>query len=230
MGNLDVVVFQFFNKWAGTPMLDFLATFADRSDFFKGALSLACFWWFWFAQPRVRNRQIVIGTLIASSVSIFIARLIAFNVDFRARPMHTPGIDYHEPSISMSYNNQEDWSAFPSDHTAMWFALAFGLWKMSRPFGLLFMAYTIVWVCIPRLYMGVHYPSDLVVGAVIGIVTAAVVCAIPLTAKLSNFLMRIEEGWPKWFYTAAFLVTFEMAETFDDVRKVLHGLRLIFNH
>ena len=131
MEHIDLAVFHAINAWCGTPILDWLAIFADRTTIFKGGITIAAFWWFWFYPPRDDNRRIIIATLIATCLAIIASRALASNLPFRVRPRYEPDIDYHPPSIAMIANDQEDWSAFPSDHAAMWFALAFGLCTLA---------------------------------------------------------------------------------------------------
>ncbi len=65
-------------------------------------------------------------------------------------------------------------NAFPSGHTAIVFAAAFALdhlypKKMKWTYG------AALWVAVTRVYVGAHYPSDLLGGWVLGIGTAAAV-------------------------------------------------------
>ena len=65
-----------------------------------------------------------------------------------------------------------DWSAFPSDHAVMYSALAVGLCFVSLRLGLFATVYVVCAICFPRAYLGYHYPTDLLVGAVIGALCA----------------------------------------------------------
>ncbi len=66
--------------------------------------------------------------------------------------------------------------AFPSGHTAIIFAAAFILshyYPKTR-----WWAYGVaVWVAITRIYVGVHYPSDLIGGAFLGVAVGWGTCA-----------------------------------------------------
>jgi len=39
---------------------------------------------------------------------------------------------------------------------------------LLRRYAVTILLYTVVWVCLPRIYLGIHYVSDIVVGIVIG--------------------------------------------------------------
>jgi membrane-associated phospholipid phosphatase len=119
--------------------------------------------------------------------------------------------------------NLENWSSFPSDNAAMWFALSFGLWKMSRPAGIVAVLYSTLWVCLPRLYLGAHYPSDLAVGALLGWTTSWLAQHMPLD-PISNVALRLERTRPYVFYPAMFLASYEMAAIFEDVRLFMRAI------
>jgi undecaprenyl-diphosphatase len=224
MGSLDLWVFHAINGWAGFQALDWIATFADRSELLKAGVFVAAFWWFWFSPvSRPDMRRIVISALLGTIVALFVARALASVLPFRVRPIFTTGIDYHPPTLAMQgYSSMEDWSSFPSDHGAMWFALVYGLWRLSRPIGIVAAAYSIVWICVVRVYLGLHYPSDLVAGGLIGLICGYLTPRMG-GDKIARYVLTYEESHPQAFYAAAFLVSFEIAEIFDDVRMFMHG-------
>ena len=72
------------------------------------------------------------------------------------------------------FNGTEAYFSFPSSHAVTAFALAFGvaaIWPHARWFAL---AYAVL-IALTRLVLLAHHPSDVVGGAVIGIVGAMVV-------------------------------------------------------
>jgi membrane-associated phospholipid phosphatase len=81
-----------------------------------------------------------------------------------------PGDKY--PGIIFPYSNTHGYS-FPSGHSSLAFSLASGLSLVYRKWYITVPAY--VWastVGYSRIYLGVHYPSDVLAGAAIGIGSA----------------------------------------------------------
>jgi PAP2 superfamily len=122
-----------------------------------------------------------------------------------------------------------NWSSFPSDTAAYFFALAFGLAYLSRRLAIPIILYTAAWVCLPRMYLGLHYASDIVVGAAIGITTVWVSLRSELLqAMVARRLLSAMETTPEWFYAIAFLVSIEMATVFEGFRhagnSILHSV------
>lgn len=78
---------------------------------------------------------------------------------------------------------------FPSCHAANSFAIAVfsSLWFRRKPFAIALMTWALA-ECYTRLYLGVHYPSDILFGASIGTLTAL------LTYRLSAPFRRQTSG------------------------------------
>lgn len=224
VSSLDLWVFHAINGWSGYPILDWIAEFADRNELLKAGILVSAYWWFWFSPAsRDDHRRIVITALLGTIVALFVARAFAGVLPFRVRPLFTTGIDYHPPALRLhEYLNAEDWSSFPSDHGAMWFALVYGLWRLSRPVGIAAAVFSTVWVCIVRIYLGIHYPSDLLAGGLIGLVCAYITPRIGGN-RLADYALTYEKIHPQVFYALAFLATFEIAVIFDDVRVFMRG-------
>jgi undecaprenyl-diphosphatase len=85
---------------------------------------------------------------------------------------------YHEVRPFSFYNftplfPETGWS-FPSAHAAWFFALATAIWYANRKWGWWFFALATL-MGIARIYAGVHWPIDIVGGAVIGIACAVLI-------------------------------------------------------
>src|SRR5690606_36462750 len=112
-------------------------------------------------------RQRLAALLVVSVAAIFVGRVLQLVLPFRLRPIHTPGLDVGLPAGRTS-EVLEGWSSMPSDHAVLFFALAVGFLLVNRWAGLAALAQAVVIVSLPRIYLGMHFPSDILVGAVIG--------------------------------------------------------------
>jgi membrane-associated phospholipid phosphatase len=219
---VDLKIYNFFGSFAGNRLLDHLASREEGNNLFKGGIFFAMFWYLWFriGPDLTKRRKAIIAIVIGSMLAIIVARAVAYITPFRVRPMYDPTIARLSYSIPVTAN-LENWSAFPSDTAAYFFALAFGLAYLLRRLAVPIMLYTAVWVCLPRMYLGLHYASDLVVGIGIGITMAWLsLRSDSLESIVTRPALAAMETRPQWFYTIAFLLSFEMATVFDGLRHV----------
>jgi membrane-associated phospholipid phosphatase len=226
--NFDVVIYHFLNGFAGNRFLDHFASFEENDNLLKGGLFLAIYWYIWFlASPdRDRRRKAIITILTGALLALAASRIIANFAPYRIRPMYDLNLQ-HNPYSFPTSPHLIDWSAFPSDTAAFFSALAFGLAYLSRRLTIPLILYVAGWICLPRMFLGVHYASDVVAGAAIGIVL--VWASLKVGWLQSVFAMRLlafAKAKPEVFYAAAFLASFEMGVLFDDIRG---GARAVFN-
>lgn len=220
--SVDLKIYHSFGFFAGNRVLDHLASREEGNNLLKGGIFFAMYWYLWFriGPDLAKRRKAIIAIVIGSMLAIIVARTIAYITPFRVRPMYDATIAHLSYSIPMS-PNLENWSAFPSDTAAYFFALAFGLAYLLRRLAVPIMLYTAVWICLPRMYLGLHYASDIVVGGTIGIAMAWLsLRSDSLESIITRPVLAAAETRPQWFYTVAFLLSFEMATVFDGLRHV----------
>ena len=78
------------------------------------------------------------------------------------------------------------WS-FPSGHAAFFFAIAMAIYLYNKRWGTWFFIAAIL-ISIARVIAGVHYPSDILVGALVGalVTSAAFYCARRMIEKAGS--------------------------------------------
>lgn len=226
--NVDITIYHFFNGYAGNWLLDRIINHAESNNFFKGGLFLAAYAYIWFRRgpEQEKRRRAIIAILVGTLLTLVVTRTIANLAPFRIRPMYNLEIPHRLYSFPL-FPNMQDWSSFPSDTAAYFVALAFGLAYLWRSYTVPIVLYTAGWICLPRLFLGLHYASDLVVGGAVGITMVwAALRAEWLTSGLATRVLALRDAKPEIFYSAAFLACFEMGVLFQDVRyaarSVLH--------
>ena len=181
----DWALFNVLNGLAGrSPMLDNIVRFLMNDYALTTALVLLLLA-LWFAgespETRARNQRGVLSAI----ASMFLGNLIvkAMNLAFyRYRPFA-----FNEVTLLFYYPSD---SSFPSNAACVGFAIATAVWLHNRTAG--WISYLLALLLgVSRVVGGVHYPSDILGGAVIG-VTVAYLVAIktPLFSRLWSVIIR----------------------------------------
>ena len=141
----------------------------------------------WYLDPGVDDagRRAAAGTVPAAALALLANAGLAAAVPYRPRPFVALPLDVH-PLVTHPPD-----SSFPSDHAAVTFAVAVCLLRATprRYRWLLLLA---LLICAGRVAAGLHWPSDILAGAAIGIASALAVRALPaVTAAAYRVACRL---------------------------------------
>ncbi len=218
MNRFDLAIVHFVNSFAHRSWgFDALVALIEESNLLKGGIGLAFFWWAWFRydKPASEKREFLLFAFVASSTALVLGRAVALLIPFRERPLRNPQYNFTIPyTVTGSVHS---WNSAPSDHAVLFFCLAASLWMVSRRLGVLALCHALFVVCLPRIYVGYHYPSDIVSGAVVGIVAALMGKFKWLRGITTRRALCWMDDHPAYFYAFAFVWTFEVAELFESL-------------
>ena len=113
----------------------------------------------------------LLSIIFAVVAADFVASGLMKDFFKRLRPSHEPNLK----NLVHILNNYEGGTyGMASSHAANSFAFATIIWLIlkGKPKALILLFLWAIIVSYSRIYLGVHYPADVLVGAVIGILTA----------------------------------------------------------
>jgi undecaprenyl-diphosphatase len=222
IGSIDTAVALALNSLVHrNEAFDRLVLFCADNPFVKGAPFVALFCWLWF-EPRSDQdcrRGSLILLLFASLAALFLSLLLLQLLPFRPRPIHEATLHLNLP-YGMDSAALAHWNSIPSDHGVLYGSLAMGFFLISRMAGRIAFAWTIVFILLPRIYLGFHYLSDILAGVFIGAATMAVMFyARAVFVPAEKMVVSLERRMPAFFYAASFLLLWQLSSALIDVRN-----------
>ena len=226
---MAVFLNSFANRWF---ILDRFVGFLQGNKVTQGVFAVAVFYFVWFQTKEEMNglsekRQGLLFALLICIPAVLTARAVAFSLPYRARPIFNPDLHLRlahgfDPGILLR------WSSFPSDHAVLFFAFATGVFLVSRKAGLVLYTHAIVVICLAMVYHGVHYPSDLLAGALLGSGFACLARWSELRSFVLRPAVRLFGFSPGLFHACLFCLAYETAYMYEDVRRAgIGALQLI---
>ena len=162
---IDVKIFYFFNNLAGRwPVFDALVIFI--ADYLQYFLIIAFLFVLFFSTYKKKEK---IKIFLVTAISAAIARLgfVSLIRVFYHRPRPFLTLPVYQLIADNSFS-------FPSGHAAFFFAMAMAIYFYNKKWGAWFFIAAFL-ISVARVIAGVHYPTDILAGAVIGVLIALMV-------------------------------------------------------
>jgi undecaprenyl-diphosphatase len=157
LASYDRAVFQFINQFLANPATDLIMPFvtADLNLKISYAACLALILW----KGDKRLRFAVIASIIVVAVTDQLSSSVVKPLFARPRPCH-------ELDVRLLVNCGSGFS-LPSSHAANLFGQAF-FFRQIAPKSAWYLIPLAIIVALSRVFVGVHYPFDILIGAALG--------------------------------------------------------------
>lgn len=162
--------FKIHNLSGQNSILDSLMVFGAESLIFLSLILVA----FLATKGAVKEKKAALLILLSLGVAFLINKLIG-QIFFEPRPFVSLPI---KPLIFHGADN-----SFPSDHTTIMAVLTFSYFTYRSSYLPILIVATI-WVGLSRVYVGVHYPLDILAGVLVGFFS------VWLSCKVKSALLR----------------------------------------
>jgi undecaprenyl-diphosphatase len=176
--SLDFQLFKLINDLAGTfilinPLMRFLAVDAEYLFYISIVI-------YWFTRTQ-SNRKMVIESLLSACAALGVSGIIS-HFYYRDRPFITHTV---YQLIKHPAN-----ASFPSDHATGAFVIATAIWLFRKRDGIVWL-FIAGCIAFSRIWTGVHYPSDVIVGAFIGAISAFLIHQLFANSLQAKRLLEI---------------------------------------
>jgi membrane-associated phospholipid phosphatase len=134
---------------------------------------------------RLRVLTIFLGSIITVTLLPAMSKVVQW-----PPPVNLPSLKGFFPDYLRAY---ADPNSFPSQSTALYASVAAGVYSLRKAAGFLLWILVVVFIALPRMYVGGHYLSDVLVGvllAIAGYETARRLLELPVTTKIQLFLEK----------------------------------------
>ncbi|MDK2806385.1 MAG: undecaprenyl-diphosphatase [Thermoanaerobacterium sp.] len=176
---MNYAIFQFINGFAGhNSIIDKVMIFiALYSPIIYGILIMIQ-WFIGGNEGKKVSMDDLFAALIALSANFIISRFY-----FEPRPFVS-----HKVNLLIKHSSD---ASFPSDHLSGGSAIAFTQIRGNKFIGVIMMLLTVL-LLIARVYVGVHYPMDVIAGFVIGFLSSKFLKYLKgILTPIENYILKI---------------------------------------
>jgi membrane-associated phospholipid phosphatase len=216
---LDLKVIQWFAPfqvkpfWVGTT--DTLSQNALVNGFIY-AVVLFMFWHFSEDNDQGRAERVVLTILIGTVIGALCSLALQQVIRWPPPAFYPPTRSLYALHSRLSPNR----NSFPSDSAMLYSTVAFGMAAWSRKLSMALLGWLVVFVEPIRIFVGGHYPSDILAGVLLGFCSlraaTVLIQSLPQIASLASSQATV-------FRLILFLWLFEIGNEFKDVSELLHS-------
>jgi membrane-associated phospholipid phosphatase len=200
---------------------DTAARFVAENPLVSSFIIAAIFYHFWQIRDErtLWRRRYLIGIIVACVVAVSVTGIL--------RPwLHWPSpsrsVDFRDLFPAYLWGTGTD-NSFPSHSTLVYILVAFGFWPLSRTISVLSVVFVLLFISLPRIYVGGHYPIDVLATLPFAVAVLLLVSWWAAGSELANTLVRVFSAGG-WAGLILFFWFFELAEGFSSLGDLLRRI------
>lgn len=183
--SLDYALFRAVNGLAGRGgALDAMMIGSAKYLPIVFALALVALWLTWSA----RNQRAALLAGVSALIALGLGQIIG-----KAFPRPRP---YLSHAVNQLIPPSLD-TSFPSDHAILGFAVAVMIWKYNRKAGAVLLVLALL-IAIARIFVGAHYPGDVLGGAVLGALTSVTLAVLSERRPIAVMVVAVFRLLRRW--------------------------------
>jgi undecaprenyl-diphosphatase len=225
VASLDISCLLYINSFVGhSALFDKTMLKVNDLSLLKTGLFAAYFYYIWFRREDwAWDRRFVLRALLGVAIAIVVSRAMQELLPARVRPMFESSLHLTLPA-ALNTELLFDANSFPSDTTALATALATAIFMDNRLAGLLAAILVVTATIATKLYLGYHYPSDILGGILIGVSAVVVAQRLYIPNAVWQGVLRVHDAYRGLFYAAMFIAIWQIATLFNDLRLIGRGV------
>lgn len=204
---MDFSVLYFLNKLAASGgFVGTLIGVFTENPLLRGGPVFFCMCYLWFSTNDVNVRVRMMMGCIVCVLAVLISVFCQSHVPIHIRPVY----DNRLGLTNILKWNQESTDkriySFPSDTATLYFALVTIVFLQNRKMGAVTFLWSLLTVGVCRVAVGIHYPSDILAGMILGGTMVLIMSNIRVVHKwLSNIILKYD---PRQRYLGTLFVFF----------------------
>src|SRR5271157_644768 len=204
------------------PATDDFFQYLISNPLVSTCIPAAFFYVFWAKQDEQQafRRRWLLNVLVAFTFAVLITLIVRPWIAWPA-PLLNPAFQPLYPRYLWGTGSR---NCFPSHSTLAYFTIAAGFWPLNRSVSVGLSALMLAVVSLPRLYVGGHYPIDVLFSCVLGVLVLGVVWRWPIPDAISSWLIE-SPARASLRDCVFFLWVFELGEGFRGMEFLLEAAR-----